>query len=359
MRLEYPAIHFTAVTGWTPFEADTFADRAANEVSDPATYPEVAYDGASRLRPVTEAQPLESATEGWCPDGSSVVVGLGGAQGISPAVLTALSQRWPGHFVLVGRSARDEQLANRYAGLPTRQDVQKHLIEVEQIAHAKDVAARLSLIMKARSIEEALAQVATTGATVEYMQVDVRDDAALGEAFDAIRAKHGRIDVVFHAAGTVEDKLFQGKSWASFERVFSTKTAPLPRLASLVGEVKLIVFFASMVGVFGNTGQCDYAAANCVLDQTAVVLAARQSATRLLSIAWGPWKGVGMVSSGLEAEMRKRGLSLFDLDSGSNFCCDEIKFGDEPNVIGLPGDTESVMAYLASFTTAPFQVAER
>ena len=54
--------------------------------------------------------------------------------------------------------------------------------------------------------------------------------------------------------------------------------------------LRLLVFFTSVAGVFGNRGQADYAAANEVVNRLAMQLDRRWEHTRVVAINWGPWE---------------------------------------------------------------------
>ena len=64
-----------------------------------------------------------------------------------------------------------------------------------------------------------------------------------------------------------------------------------------------------------TAGQTDYAAANDALDKLAHHLH-RTVRARVLSINWGPWRGVGMVRPELEREYERRGIGLIAPDAG-------------------------------------------
>ncbi len=90
-----------------------------------------------------------------------------------------------------------------------------------------------------------------------------------------------------------------------------------------------------MAGRFGNRGQSDYAAANEVLSKLAVQLDRRWPG-RFVSLAWGPWSTIGMVSE-LEQHLGQRGLQMIPPDVGPLFFDEELR-------LGRKGECEVVIA---------------
>jgi NAD(P)-dependent dehydrogenase (short-subunit alcohol dehydrogenase family) len=170
--------------------------------------------------------------------------------------------------------------------------------------------------MANREVRSALANLRGAGASVTYHAADVRDDAALSAVVEDVYKRHGKIDVIVHAAGVIEDKLAIDKTAESFRRVLETKVLGAGTLVKSVrDDVQRIVFFSSVAGAFGNRGQVDYATANDYLDCLARDLN-REHAGRAVSIAWGPWADGGMVSPQLEREYATRGIELIEPEAG-------------------------------------------
>ncbi len=91
----------------------------------------------------------------------------------------------------------------------------------------------------------------------EYVEIDVRDaESAFGALIDRIYAQHGRLDVVMHGAGIIEDKLIKDKTPESFERVVRTKTDSAFTLLRKVrlADLKALMFMSSVTATFGNRG---------------------------------------------------------------------------------------------------------
>ena len=108
----------------------------------------------------------------------------------------------------------------------------------------------------------------------------------------------------------IHDKLLRDKTPESFDRVLGTKLDGALNLARLLepDALRFAAFFSSVAGRFGNRGQSDYAAANEALNKLAIWLDRRWPG-RVVSMIWGPWSGVGMVSD-LEGHLGRRGLGM-------------------------------------------------
>src|SRR5262249_61816725 len=121
---------------------------------------------------------------------------------------------------------------------------------------------------------------------------------------------------VIHGAGVIQDKLLCDKTPESFDRVLGTKLDGALTLARLLEPkaLRFAAFFSSVAGRFGNRGQGDYVAANEALNKLAVWLD-RRWPCRVVSLIWGPWSGVGMVSD-LEGHLGRRGLGMIPPDVG-------------------------------------------
>jgi acyl transferase domain-containing protein/NAD(P)H-dependent flavin oxidoreductase YrpB (nitropropane dioxygenase family)/NADP-dependent 3-hydroxy acid dehydrogenase YdfG len=256
---------------------------------------EVGYrDGRRSIaRPV--AAPLTNVLPSgreWKPAAGWVVVATGGTRGITAEMCDELAA--PGvRFILIGRGSPEGDSA---------------------------IAAE-----RRRTVERLLA----AGAEVESVAVDVGDDAAFGGVIDGIYERHGRIDAVLHGAGTLNDQRFEQKQVGDFDRVFPAKVGGALTLARHLRAdgLRWVVLFGSVSGRFGNVAQTDYAAANEVLNRLAWSMRRQWPGTRVMSINWGPWRGVGMAGDAMVSLMEARGIHAIDPSAGRRFLVDELRAG--------------------------------
>ena len=161
-----------------------------------------------------------------------------------------------------------------------------------------------------------------------------------GGLIDDLYRRFGRIDAVLHGAGIIEDRQIEEKSMSSFDRVFDTKVDS----AFILGQhlrpagLRWVVFFSSVAGRFGNQGQVDYAAANEVLNRMACQFDDQWPATRVVSINWGPWRGAGMATHGIQRQFVAKGITPVEAADGCRFFVDELTYGQKSEVEIVAGE---------------------
>lgn len=140
----------------------------------------------------------------------------------------------------------------------------------ESIARAL-AAAGAHVIVAARNAEKAgavAAAITEAGGKAEAASLDVADPASVSSLFKAIVEKHGRLDVAVNNAGITEDGLILRMPKESWDRVIATDLTGVFLVAQEASKVMLkkrvagrIVNITSVVGLMGNAGQTNYAAA--------------------------------------------------------------------------------------------------
>jgi NAD(P)-dependent dehydrogenase (short-subunit alcohol dehydrogenase family) len=179
-------------------------------------------------------------------------------------------------------------------------------------------------------------------ASAHYSAMDVRDPASVRALLDDVYRRHDRLDGIVHGAGVLADRLLVDKTADDFAQVWETKVNGARALVEAArGDLRFLVLFGSVSGVFGNRGQADYSAANDALDTLARIWTPR-ACGRVLAVDWGPWaafeNGTGMVSRELEREYARRGIGLIDPEDGVTCLLTELAGGTEPQVLYMCAD---------------------
>jgi NADP-dependent 3-hydroxy acid dehydrogenase YdfG len=311
---EYPRVLARAVDVEPKESPRVLAAQLLAELTDRSGPPVVGYRAGGRagLRLVESAAPAPSAGTGL--DQESVVLLTGGARGITASVALALARSAGCHIELIGRTPPPGPADPEIAGVASPAEVRRILIG-RGLSSPREIEAAVARNQREQEVRATLEALRAASASVRYHAVDVRDGAAVGVLMDDIYARYGRLDGVIHGAGVLEDRLVPDKTAESFARVYETKVDGARALiAGLRGDVRFVVLFGSVSGVFGNRGQVDYSAANDALDTLAHASSRRSG--RVIAVDWGPWAGGGMVSPELEREYARRGVTLIDPGEG-------------------------------------------
>ncbi|TAN50657.1 MAG: SDR family NAD(P)-dependent oxidoreductase, partial [Methylococcaceae bacterium] len=158
-----------------------------------------------------------------------------------------------------------------------------------------------------RDKEEAAMAVRALGGQVDYFQADLTDPKETAAALAAIR-KLGAVRGVIHSGGSNEESLIRGKDWPSFARVYRAKARGIELLDRLTADLPLDFFvaFASTIGLTGSVGQCDYSAANALLDSFVHWRNQQKDRRgRAIAVDWTLWHDGGM---GLDDGVRQKFL---------------------------------------------------
>lgn len=140
----------------------------------------------------------------------------------------------------------------------------------ESIAKAL-AAAGAYVVVAARREDKAAAvaqAIAAGGGSAEALRLDVADPASVTAGFKAVVDKHGKLDVLVNNAGITDDGLILRMPKDSWDRVIATDLTGVFLCAQEAAKAMLkkrvagrIVNITSVVGLMGNPGQTNYAAA--------------------------------------------------------------------------------------------------
>ncbi|GAB3823380.1 type I polyketide synthase [Dactylosporangium cerinum] len=157
---------------------------------------------------------------------------------------------------------------------------------------------------------EAELEAAGTRVSVASCDLAVREQVAallagLEEAGTPVRS-------VFHTAGVGSLVDLTDTDLTELAHIATGKIAGARHLDELLDPASLdaVVYFSSIAGMWGVGQHGGYAAANAYLD--ALAQRRRAEGAPVLSIAWGPWGGGGMVHATAETPMHRRGVPLLD-----------------------------------------------
>ena len=342
-RQEWPDAHLRPVdfNGQT---AESIAQLLLEELASTEQLPEVGYVGDARYTSATVEEPLQDTrfAPHLEPEGDWVVFATGGARGITASILQRLAR--PGMtMVLAGRSARPEPESAALAAAADGAALKKHFLAQArangQTPKPVEIDRAVSRVLADREIRSAIEALESAGVTVDYRAVDVRDAEAVQALVDDVYARYGRLDAVLHGAGVIEDKLIVDKTPDSFARVFGTKVDSAVALTKALRpeQLKLLAFFTSVAGRYGNRGQGDYAAANEALNRLAWQLSRHWPQTRVVSLNWGPWDA-GMATEAVKQAFRSRGVVPIPLDAGCDYFLQEVAYGPRHEVEVVIGE---------------------
>ena len=267
-----------------------------------------------------------------------VIVISGGGRGITANIAVALAREWQAKLVLLGRSAEPAPKEPDWlCDLEAETDIKKALIARHDSPVSIDaITTAYQNVLAAREIRQTLTHIQESGGQAIYCSVDIRDVAAVTAAVSEARKTLGPIGGVVHGAGVLADRLIKDKTIAQFNKVYLTKVEGAASLLTATADdpLKFIAFLSSSTARFGRRGQCDYAAANEVLNKIAQQQAKKREHCRVVSVNWGPWDG-GMVDEALKKIFAAEGVGVIPPDAGANHLLQEISNGDSVEVVAL------------------------
>ena len=186
-------------------------------------------------------------------------------------------------------------------------------------------------------LSETASQVAAKGRRVECYAVDVVNAAAVQTAVDQIAEKFGKIDILINNAGITRDTLLVRMSEEDWDKVLQvnlkgaflfTKAVARPMMKQRSGAM---VNVASIIGLIGNAGQCNYAASKAGLIALTKSVAKELGARNVRANAVAPGFIKTKMTEKLTEEVQKKMLEAIPLGR-----------------FGLPEDVANVVLFLAS-----------
>jgi hypothetical protein len=181
------------------------------------------------------------------------------------------------------------------------------------------VEKKVAALQRAAAARNAIDSVRACGGTAYYRSVDLTDGDAVARFIAEVRERHGRIDVLLHAAGMERSHFLPDKDPREFNLVFDVKADGWFYLLRAIGDMPLgvTVVFSSIAARFGNAGQADYSSANDLLCKITSSFRTTRPATRGIAIDWTAWSGIGMATRGsIPRMMEQAGIEMLPPEAG-------------------------------------------
>lgn len=175
------------------------------------------------------------------------------------------------------------------------------------------------------------------GERAHVLTADLGDPAAASALVKAAEEAMGRIDILVNNAGLTRDNLSMRMKEEEWDEVLRVNLTATFRLAQAVqrGMMKRrwgrIVNIASVVGVTGNPGQCNYVASKAGLIGWTKAMAQEVASRGITVNAVAPGFIATSMTEALTDEQKER-----------------INAGIPAGRMGAPGDIAAAVAYLAS-----------
>ncbi|MEU9487612.1 type I polyketide synthase [Streptomyces decoyicus] len=153
------------------------------------------------------------------------------------------------------------------------------------------------------------------GVQVTVAGCDIADQQAVAALVRQIEQDGEPVRAVVHAAGASALGPLAEAGPHDLAAALSGKVAGADQLSAALDPAPLdaVVYFSSISGTWGVAEHGAYAAANALLDARAA--RGRADGLPVLSVAWGPWAGGGMISDSLHDVLRSRGVPVIDPDT--------------------------------------------
>ncbi|MFO1412965.1 MAG: 3-oxoacyl-ACP reductase FabG [Burkholderiales bacterium] len=116
------------------------------------------------------------------------------------------------------------------------------------------------------AVNETVDLIRKAGGEAEGFKVDVTKKESIAAMVEGVMAKWGRIDTLVNNAGIVQDAQFKKMSEEQFDRVIDVNLKGVYNCTKAVVDIMLqqnsgvILNASSIVGIYGNFGQTNYAA---------------------------------------------------------------------------------------------------
>lgn len=196
-----------------------------------------------------------------------------------------------------------------------------------------------------RAAEELKQILLESGCDAEVFRADIRSESDVLALLDGVVARFGSLDVLVNNAGITRDRLLVRMSLSEWQEVIDTNLSGAFLTSRAAAKIMMkqrrgsIINITSVVGIGGNAGQANYAAAKAGMIGLTKSLAKELAPRGVTCNAVAPGFIDAGMAAGLPEEVKKAYLDSIPLRRA-----------------GLPGEVADAVCYLAQSTYITGQV---
>jgi len=174
---------------------------------------------------------------------------------------------------------------------------------------------------------------------VSIVRCDVSDE----DQFVGALKQVGKIDLLLHTAGVLNDGVVATKTWEQLQPVLAAKSYAAHVCCRYIdqspGSIGAVVFFSSIASDIGLFGQFAYSAANNYLDGLCQQMKHAGTDTQIFSVNWPAFRDVGMAArsqvdlSSDAALQREIAENSFTVTEGTTALVDIVSNGTHSRVV--------------------------
>ncbi|MEV5357092.1 type I polyketide synthase [Streptomyces sp. NPDC052693] len=161
-------------------------------------------------------------------------------------------------------------------------------------------------------VEELRTELRSRGTRLTVTACDTADREAVAGLVARLAADGTPVRSVVHAAGVSVLGPITETGVDDLAATLSGKVLGAEHLDAVLDTERLdaVVYFSSISGTWGVADHAAYGAANAILDARAQ--RRRADGAPVLSVAWGPWAGGGMIAESVQDDLRRRGVPVIE-----------------------------------------------
>ncbi|MEZ4741502.1 MAG: SDR family NAD(P)-dependent oxidoreductase [Bdellovibrionota bacterium] len=183
----------------------------------------------------------------------NLVLVTGGGKGITAQCALALAEKTKGIYILLGRSAVDDEIR--------------------------------STLSKFKNLEVA----------VKYIQCDITNMNSVAEAIEQVISNFGKVDWLVHGAGYNSPQLIEKSDRIQVEKEMGAKLNGLSNILNALPQPPdRVIAITSIIGMLGMPGNAWYAYANASLHRFMEHWQQKHRNSSVLSLAYSVWNEIGM-----------------------------------------------------------------